>query len=463
MSIITKIVLIYTMILGLNYVFITPPFQKPDEDRHYLRALMVSNGAFECSKKPTTLVKTNQDVATFYHDYGIYKNIIQHNLRKYNPISMVKSAGRIKSNENREADIPYQTKYCMLYFVPAYVPAALGLKIASLFSLNAHTSFYAGRLMSLITYLSWFIFIIIKAKGRTKNILLIVFSLPMTLHQLSGITHDGFLIMVGLSIFFLLINNPKQFYGIAFLLALLIATKKGGYEPLLLLPLLIPQNYIARDKKNYYIKIGVFLLLSFSIILRQKISMTSILTDPDFNISAVTNTKEQLRFIQSHVGDTITVVIHTGMISFPEYLLGLIGKYGHHYYNLDPITYIGYFTAILYVALMPGKLAPYTFTSRKKILILAMIICSYFYILTLSFIVETPVGATKIIGTQGRFFIILLPYAFLLATPSKRFQSVVSTLGKKTHHFLTNILVTYLMMNALILIVGATYVAYYVK
>ena len=41
-----KIFLILSLVFGLLFVFITPPFQSPDENSHFLKAYSVSKGKF---------------------------------------------------------------------------------------------------------------------------------------------------------------------------------------------------------------------------------------------------------------------------------------------------------------------------------------------------------------------------------------------------------------------------------
>src|SRR5438132_4522586 len=137
--------LIALTILGLAYVFVTPPFRVPDEDTHFWRGIAIGMGHLlpNGGSKPDS-AKIPQGLKTFPF-----------------VMSWVDARGRFRSGQFRAAfPIPLEQQKQPVVYFPAwytpvpYLPQAVTVAIARLFDIRPMFAFYAARLANLFVALS---------------------------------------------------------------------------------------------------------------------------------------------------------------------------------------------------------------------------------------------------------------------------------------------------------------------
>ncbi len=163
---------------GIFTVFITPPFQSPDEDVHFLSVWRFSS----LSSNP--YFSTNIMNFVKIHSYLYFKPE-----QKYS-VSRLRQA--VSYGEKNDAPAGKKGEYCYLKLetVPWYLPSIAGMQISKLFTCNFCFNMWAGRLFNLIVY-SILVFYAIKISPYFKWGFVLLGSMPMTLFLAASLSYDS--------------------------------------------------------------------------------------------------------------------------------------------------------------------------------------------------------------------------------------------------------------------------------
>src|ERR1035437_5601061 len=246
-------------IFGLIILFITPPFQSPDEINHFYRAYQISEGHFIAVKQdnrvggyiPVSMAKITEPFLSLcwnIHSKTSFKTIIE------------QFKVPLEQNKQKFMDFPNTVVYSPV----SYVPQSISIFILRKFNLPPLFIFYGARLFALFWWI-FSIFIALKLIPFFKWSLVLIVLLPMSIFINMSISAD----VATNSLSFILIAyllklayleqtiSPKQFIITAFI-AVLLALSKLVYIPIILLFLLIPKEKF-HNRKIYYLKlIGLF-------------------------------------------------------------------------------------------------------------------------------------------------------------------------------------------------------------
>lgn len=443
-----KIIFSFVILVGLFFVFLVPPFQKPDETVHYWRAVALSKGQFFCTKGDDTtgyfsIPNANYKLPSFL---TTSETAFRYNTKF--PLYLLTQVPQIESKET-----PYQLKgYCGLLSFMGYIPNATGLLISAPLN-NLLLSFYFGRLAALLFFLSCFYFSLKIIRPEYKNILYFFGVVPMALHQATAYSYDSAQLSLVFIIFTLLINilnkSVLRILDLVFLLLaiLVFVLIKPGYYAFLLLPLLIPLPKLGKVfLKNLWLFVGLFLFSFLILIFFINQFQLGPLPYPPHVLPNF-----QLDFIIQHPLKAILILYNTLGISGEAYYKGLIGIFGWLDYSVNFFVYIIYSLTFGLIVQNVINQTHKTTLNTKKLFLLFLVICATFIsIFLLMYLNHTPVASSPILGVQGRYFLVLIPFIIYFIT--QFFHSI----GKLNFIFLIVIL-------SFIFIVGNVLISIYLR
>lgn len=416
----------FICVLGLIFVFLVPPFQKPDENRHYLQASALSFGQFRCrtNSEGTPSLSLPASVIAFP------------DALKYSEIAHTPD---FKFSRQLLGLYPYPTTpepmqdygdWCASPFL-GYLPHALALLLTR-YSGSMMIEFYFARLLVFALFLATLIYCLKTIDQSGKRWLLLYSATFMTIHQVTAISYDAPILILNLVVFTALYNHifghahsrgKAQAYLGALALGLMIIIKVT-YLPLALLAGLILSSWR---------KIGIFLILLLSCIF-------AFVRNAHFSdISRYVDPARQLSYVLSDPLQFIQAIITTISLDTYPILAGLVGEFGWLDYRLPGFIYFGYLLLFAWLVFTSPKLKQ---VSLRTTLTLALtIVLSIIAIFGTMYLIWTPLGMTTISGVQGRYFLPLLPY--LGVTLAYLYQVVLSR--KNIHFWLTLIMMLILV------------------
>lgn len=404
-------VLLVLLIFGVLFSITTPILDTPDEQSHFSKSLMMSNGDFFVSTPQGNAISTS---------YGdIYDNI-RHTL-----------ADTTLHNQPISSDTEYSQLGATMLFT-GYLPQGLGLAISKLFHFNILPAFYFGRILNVIFYaiLAW---LAVKTAKKFQLFLAVISMMPMALYISGSYNPDATLYGLSLILVSYFINmyfdrRKKITYKEILIFAaicVLISMKKYNYAPFLFLLLFIPKERFSSTKTKY-----LGLLLTFAIIAAVILAMFSITTTAlsgssdalvEGGINDVgANVYDQLKFMIANKGAVVSMLI-TQLIEIFGGTLSQLFTFGWLSYSMPSFITIVYFSFIAVVAFCYTRFEheePLTFGntrisvgSRIGILFIMLAITVISYLMM--YLASTPVGLLEIWGMQGRYLVpvfALLPF-----------------------------------------------------
>lgn len=381
---------------------------------------MISKGFFSCRKQTGNTVLIEKK----YFDLikNPYLDLMTHKKSVKLPINQFVNDLFLKKQANNQ--VAFNVDHLCSFPLVSYIPQAILLWLTTLLDISPYISIYLGRfLMGVLSYLL-FLYLYRKIEEHYKLILVFVFALPMTMHQVSSFSYDVFNIMLALTFFTFIANNFQrkkiawiQLVKILTVLFLFLWSKKIGYEPLFLLLFLLPL-----EAKTFITSILVFIPLYC-------LSKINGSHDLQYSLSShIYDPVKQMMYLMNPF-NFLKVLAYTTVHRIGFYLQSLIGIFGWLEYGLDPLSYFLYGLSFIYV-LLNTKLTPKQKLSfNKTVLLLVTLIISYMFIILLAFVFNTLPGNNVANGVQGRYFIPILPFAlfFLIQIKdSQIFQKILS-------------------------------------
>lgn len=404
----------------LSFTLLPPPFQKPDEQPHFEKALIISKGYLFCQKKSNNTVKLEKKYIDFIK--SPYLDLLTHGWSSKLPLKIFLKD--LFSNNQSDKKIDFNIDHLCSFPIISYLPQAFTLIITSIFKFNPIWSLYFGRLIMSILGYFWFLYLYRKIIDDYKFILLFTFALPMSLHQISSFSYDVLHIMLALTFFVLIINyrlkkkvGSWQYFKLFFVLFLFLSSKKIGYETFFLFLFLIPF-----EPKPTIILSLIFIPFYFLSKLTGSYDWQYFLTNQTIN------PLHQLSFLLTNPINIIKVVTITTVHRLSFYLQSLIGIFGWLEYGLDPLSYFLYGLFFIYLLINNNLPKKYMLTKKKNFLLFDTLLISYVFIVLLAYVFNTAPGTLIAHGVQGRYFIPFLPFIIIFINQIKdnlTFQKIV--------------------------------------
>jgi uncharacterized membrane protein len=414
---------------GLLLIFLTPPFQSPDEVNHFFKAWQISEGHWVGQKQDDRV------------GGKIPRSVIQVTkpflAARYDPHSHISSeticdAAKISdSSDSAEfMDFPNTAVYSPI----CYLPQATTICILRLFGLPPLVIFYCARLAGFLFWLMMVYFSIRKLTAF-QWILTALALLPMSLSTNSSLTAD---VMTNATAFYLLafllgaIMNGEKFvrktWLMAGLLAFLIASVKPVYWPLLLLMFLIPSSSFVRPQRRWLIIGSVFIVAVVTVSVwssyTHKIYTPYETYNPEFRegIDLMKNADayDQLNYMLSDWSYSCKVALLSVTRNVQQYSTSYIGRLGY-FDALLPIWLVAIFYLLL-ISIALAERGGGQLRLKSILVLLSVFVISFLAIIISQHLVWDAVGSERVMILQGRYLIPIAPLLFISMTKLSRYR-----------------------------------------
>lgn len=412
--------LIFSIIFGLFFVFITPPFQVPDENEHFFRAYEISDLNIIAKKQETVGDYLPRSLITTVRE--LIEHIPFHPEQKTN---IEKIISFINIPLNREEKIFVGFPGSAFYNPVPYIPQVIGISIGKVFNFSPLILMYLGRLFNLFIWI-FLTYIAIRISPIAKWLFFLLVLTPMSLFQAASLSADALtnsmsLLIISLTLFYIF-NDEKQkiirsdIFVILFL-SVIIALSKQIYIFIPFLFALIPLKKF-NNKIEYYsiLTILVALILLTNII--WSIAIKGLIVVRISGVSPV----DQLFYIIYNPINYIIILINTINTFAVFYIKSYIGVLGWLDTFLPDYIYISYVFMLFLVSII-DKNENMRINLWQKSTIGIIFCLQIILILTVLYLYWNKVGLGFINGLQGRNLIPLAPLFFLLFYNSKDFLS----------------------------------------
>lgn len=408
---IDKTFVLIGFLMGITMTLLTPIHlvTSSDDQVHFHKAYTILDG---------TKSKWSYSGRYFNHlvigGHGNYRSNEEIRLYKKFLIKNDTKKSTIKL-ENQDSNLDYNELI--------YLPFSFGYKIARLFGFNFVNSLYVSKLFNLIFYLA-IMFFAIRISPYFKKLIFIIGLLPANIYLASQFSYDSTITAgVMISIASLLkIKSKKKVdlkYLLIFILGIIWASlPKVIYAPLLLLFLLIPNDWFANRKQARIVKIGICILF----LVLMSIFVIPVLTSTASGDSRVANTSVslQLKYILMHPINYIKLLLKETIYNFDNMFFGfdtfsLMGYLNRNTHIFDLSNFV-LLVLILYVTFTDT--VEESFLDKKfKIALAILLVMIWCLIWTALYLQWTPVGHNSIEGVQSRYFLPLLFPLLILFVP----------------------------------------------
>ncbi len=402
-------------IFGLTYLFIIPPIQSPDENRHFYRAYHMSQGSFFAVKEDGRVggylpKKIKQSFSHFTELRG--RTDLKTSRKELEEVTSRKGDDTMEF-----VDFPSVAVYTPI----SYLPQAVGIRISRLFSDSVIVALYGGRLASLFIWILT-LFFAIRITPVFKWLFVALALLPMSVYIHATVSAD----VVTNALVFLLLSSllkhafttnkqtQKQFVWLLILSALL-ASAKFLYTPILLLFLIIPvERFKSRNQKIFrfgMLAVIVGLVTVCWPIIQGVGYVPYADYSPEFrekvNLLKCSNIHEQLAYILAN-GSYVFVAIGNSIVgSFDVYAKGFIGSFGLGEVSMPSFwlcfAYIGLFT----IPFLEG--VPVSITKWQRFTFVSTSIMMFCIVILSQLLIWTCVGDELVTNLQGRYIIPIVP------------------------------------------------------
>jgi uncharacterized membrane protein len=400
-----------SLLAGLAFVFVTPPFQVPDEPVHFYRSYAVSTGELwgEPARDPAAgfgavLPASLQEVGS-----SLRGDVPFRPERKIRP-ETIRQALRVPLEEDRRAFTDYRNA-AQFTFVP-YLPQAAGMLVARIFGASTLGLLYAGRVVNLLVATA-----LIAAGLRrmpSYSWLMAMLALtPMALFLRGSLSGDAF----GTGVAFLLVGTaarlawgasektePANGKDAALLTACAAALclSKPVYVALTFLVLLIPARRLPGSRKAL-----VLTAAAAAFILAMTLAGS---IDVSMREGYPINRDAQIRDSLAHPLRTAGIIARDYLQQGDRYVAQIVGQLGWLDTNLPKPFLWGY--ALLLGLLLVADTRPDVAVGPWQRGVLVLIALATMALISASqYATFTPYGADYLDGLQGRYFIPLAPAA----------------------------------------------------
>ena len=315
----------------------------------------------------------------------------------------------------------------MLYHPIIYLAPSIGITIGRLMKLNFIQLYYLGRCFNLFAYI-FLILIALKITPKYKELMLLIASLPMCLHQAVSYSYD--VVINGMSFVFvaytfLLIYRED---GVTWKDALVLVAIGGilcpgklVYIVLLGFLFIIPKEKF-RDLKDRKKKLGLIL---FGVVLIFAVTQFQVVLGLIKNskdaaeaaqTSSIVTQKYTGWFIMQYPGKFIQMVYITIISFVMEWIRNGIGKtLAGLSLPIDEYLICGFAVLMVMSCFRNGK-DTFSLNVRQKWVCWLLVLSGVFLVL-LALFTDTNYGNAFIAGVQGRYFIpFIIPIILIMRT-----------------------------------------------
>lgn len=386
---------LYIITLGLVFVFFVPPFQKPDENKHYYQVAAISRGILTCKTNSDSQVGLPLPQAVINFPIDLQATSIAHTPSlKFTP-NLFSLYMYPKSSS-----LSFESEWCTNSFI-GYIPNAIGAVIGRISS-SLLVEFYFSRLMGLMAFIISLFYCLKNTRSNLRPIIISFAVLPMTIHQATSISYDVLTIVLVPLIFAGISSLSKVARIISLVSIVAIVLSKLAYLPFLLLSFLI----LSPARSLLYIVFALLISIPFIPNLNNAVSIGL----PYGVIPSV-----QYQLIISDPIFFLTAMFTTLSNDFQALYEGFIGNFGWLDYKMNYFFYL--IPPILFAWAVKRGMKINTLTRWQLLVMCISLSLSFILVYVALYISWSPVGANTVGGVQGRYFLVLTPF-FLLTIAS---------------------------------------------
>jgi uncharacterized membrane protein len=364
------------LLLGLTYVFVTPPFEVPDEQNHFWRALAVGRGQWVPRHGPDSMpvVKSTQDFVWVLSRTEPHETLTQ----KLRIITALRYDG------TSAGTVRFAAWYTPLPYVSQALVAALPIRPAIVF--------YAGRLVNLLVTVM-LVALAIRVAPQYASVFASAALLPMSLYEFASLSADASTIALAWLFTALLFAPPRRTWVIA-VAGFALALCKPAYFLLALLAFVMPLRWRQ--------KIAILATTAFGTLLSLAAASRGA-----YNARAgePIDAGAQLRCIMSDPFRFARVVLHDVVTNSRFYIEQMVGRFGANELKLSPVVIALEILLLLTVALTCGA----ALRARVRVTALAIVAMTVAGILLSQYLIWSIVCGDALEGVQGRYFLEILP------------------------------------------------------
>jgi uncharacterized membrane protein len=405
----------------LFYTIVTPPFQAPDENQHYMKALALTQG------KLTTQARGNAIGAELPRDaLAIHMLDFPTDVppvpRRFDSAQVKQSAVMDARRPGMAfADFPNVANYAPTL----YAPGAAGLKIGQIAGLPRIHAFYAGRMVNALTGLALLASaLLLLPFGR--NAMLATALLPTFAYQTGSLSPDA--VINGLGFLGLALALRAGFmraaptHGIAlFVTAPLLALCKGVYLPLMAAGLRWRQH--RQDVRPGLIlaamALGAVAFVGWMHYSGGSQALYHIQSRKTGETMMTAPLAAQLQVILRDPAGYATILVGSVIERAPVYTLQIVGRFG---WNAILLPLLAYPLALLMLGAGVTSGSGVRVGVGQRLWWLAVAAGVALLIETAMYLTGTPLAADYIQGTQGRYFLPILPLVLLALSPEQAWR-----------------------------------------
>ena len=382
--------LVLAVLASALCLFVTPPFQVPDEPQHFMRAYEISEGRiWSVAEDGRAGAEVPASLASFVGRYPAPDPEARPSFRPspQSPQAMAFAAFPRSS----------------FYFPLSFAPQAAGIWLARQLGGGYPAQFAAARAVNVSAALC----LAALALAQAPQIALILAALallPMTVFEVSSVSPDATLITGALCYVACCHRalTDGRWRAASILLATVSAVTLVGlkpvYAPVLLYPF-VPAALTREGRRHVLpaaaIILSLAVLASVAWIVSSKagVRLQHAGADPP----------KQLHFLASHLASFPLIALRTLLVKSKHYYVTLVGKLGWNHYKLFKLAYV---TAGGTIGC--AVLASFTRSSRWPTALLwrgLIVVASIAMIYITLYVAWTPPGAHTVDGVQGRYLV----------------------------------------------------------
>lgn len=391
---------------GITLLFLIPPFNIPDEAKHFVKSFKTSY--FVINDNGYTNLPVSIENFTYKYTHGVLKQETKYNGKNYFS-DMFENTEYDKLSDNicNYTNTRYQS-------VIPYLPSSIMISFARTLGLSPLVLVLLGRFVNLLIVIS-LCYYAIKIIPSFKRVLFIVALFPIFLQQSAAINMDyltnSIALLIISYIFYLkgkadFITN-KELILLNFI-AFVFAFCKFGYFPILLLVLLIPNDRFKNKKIAIIMKSLIIIVPSaISYIVGMSSGMKKDTPYYTFN------------YALQHPIDSMKVYFNTALWRLDlDLFRGMFDGFGvSTKWNKPLILAIICIIYVLLISIKDDKDVPLNKKHKFGLLILCFAII--FIVYSAMFFGWTYLGAEVIDGLQPRYFIPAIILLYIVLTNNK--------------------------------------------
>lgn len=397
--------LVMAIVTGIAFAVINPMLQECDGLDHFVRAMDVSYGNVFGSF--VNLTHNSNEIIVPVN----FKELNYHLVEPYTGSGAI-YAEHLKSSFF--SDITETSWYQYTVTSVYYWPQGLGIWLGRIFDGSMYTCILLSRLCNLLCY-TGITFAAIRIMPVYKNLLAVIATLPMTIHQAASDSPDALLnafcfLFIALCFYYAYSSektlNWKHMLPLGGLLAVIFMCKYV-YVCIGILAFIIPQDRFM-SKKKYWVAFSVALIPMFFICGNMLLTMFGTLGKTQAEQGGLT----QFQYILQHPMQPVKALIYT-LAHYTRYHIQWLSCLGSMNYELDLLIPLMpcFVTAVGCLDVPKNK----AITGSQRILTLIGALAVIIGVCMAMYIGDgniNPVGAEVILGIQGRYYIpiILLPF-----------------------------------------------------